>query len=272
VTVVKKLLSVLLVCAMAMSVAGCGSSAIGEVSDLTSSDLTSNKESETMNQENTLTSKSTAESEYYTNLKNEYDAVLGKLSTSSYEQLLTITLPSAQLFSDYLMYMFSPFPSHQVTPIEFSAKYKIECLREMNKGRMYSIQKTDSGGLFYSFFVSGDEDISEGAWLYHTVFVVKNLKKSDFSSIKNGDDISVAESVDPALTHWKQRAIKANMSSFQSKHLLNDGLLVINFQKTSEQSFQVEKIEYHKDFTCEIVSSFGTEKYDYSILSQDYPK
>ena len=125
--------------------------------------------------------------------------------------------------------------------------------------------------VYYILFFEG-ENISDGSWLYNTVYACKNLNKNDFNNIKIGDTISEVEQINPATTIWIDLATEQELETFEENVLLTDGLLLISYKKDSSAMYCVTDIQYHEDF--KITKTFYEQydvEYDYSILSQDYP-
>lgn len=209
-----------------------------------------------------------AESVYNEKIKKEHDSIIAKVTDDTFDNVITKSMP--QSIGNYLMYTFDPIRSYQVTPINFDHDYKIEIIRKVNNQRMYTIHKTDSNGLFYSFFEG--ENVSDGSWLYNTVYSCKKLNKSDFNNVKIGDAISKIEQINPCTTLWSDLAQKNELESFEESVLLTDGLLLIGYKKGSNSMYCVTDIQYHEDFKItKTFSNIGAIVYDYSILPQDYP-
>ena len=212
--------------------------------------------------------KDNTESLYNEKIKKEHDSIMAKVTDDTFDNVITKIMP--QSIGNYLMYTFDPIKSYQVTPINFDHDYKIEIIRKVNNQRMYSIHKTDSNGLFYSFFEG--TNVSDGSWLYNTVYSCKKLTKSDFNNIKIGDAISKIEQINPGTTLWSDLAQKNELESFEESVLLTDGLLLISYNKGSNSMYCVTDIQYHEDFKItKTFTNIGEIVYDYSILLQDYP-
>jgi len=146
------------------------------------------------------------------------------------------------------------------TITSYNKRFPIECLRQMSDGRMYCIQKTDDGGLFYAFF--------DGNLLISTVYSKKILYQRDFNGIKVGDSIAKVEQIDPVTTEVVRRTINSRPEAV-SKHFLKDGLIVIDYQIQDDTYIITEKNIY-PDFKLKGKAGDIEYSYDHSILPQDY--
>lgn len=154
-----------------------------------------------------------AKSLYNEQIKKEHDSIMDKVTDDNFDNVITKIMP--QSIGNYLMYTFDPIKSYQVTPINFDHNYKIEIIRKVNNQRMYSIHKTNSNGLFYSFFEG--TSVSDGSWLYNTVYSCKKLTKSNFNNVKIGDAISKIEQINPGTTLWSDLAQKNELKSLKNQ-------------------------------------------------------
>ncbi|MCL2036845.1 MAG: hypothetical protein FWG83_05620 [Oscillospiraceae bacterium] len=169
-----------------------------------------------------------------------------------------------------IRYRFNLAQSHLITPANHLVRHPGGILRRVNDYRMYSVHRTDEGGLFYSFFVGED-----GGAMYNTIYAVKRLERADMLSLSIGDDVSAVEAIDPATKllpniesriSWEQEII-----NFHSKHLLTDGILVVNYKKAGE-TWIIESIQFHEDFTIIGTGIYEGIVYDYSLNEGDYPQ
>jgi len=265
---------------------GCVKEPFGNVANETTSPLSASQTMTTSggdinsSQENSSSNLTTFDywASFNVSVATRYDNFMKRISTGDYHEILTHTISAEKLL---LGYRYDPSSSYLILPFDYDNQYPpIELLRKTDYKHMYSIQKTDDGGLFYAFFVGMgvNQDVEQDAVLYNTVFIMKNLVKSDFDTIKVGDDIAKVETVDPAAIQWEHYATKYNLSPFKSEHLLKDGVLTIDFQKQGE-SYTVTNIQYYPDFKINVTFHFPDQAitsldvtYDYSILPQDYPQ
>ena len=206
----------------------------------------------------------------------EYNRIIEKVTDDDYENVIT-KLTSQQIVEYYLPRLWG-ISSWMPDFVSINDEYGIELIRKMDDGRMYTINKPESGGLFYCFCVS-DPRISAGH-IRHTAYVCKKLSISDFDSVEIGDDISIVEAINPATTPWKEyfyrwsEKVTSDTYIYEEIALLTDGLLRIDYQKDEEGTFNIVDMIYNEDFKM-IIDFYndGDETvYDYSILPQDYPK
>lgn len=232
---------------------------------------TANSAYEIVETTETPKSNSTAEESYEQRMKAKYDAVVeNAISDRPYNDVLKSTV-SDDIILWYLNYTMNPWRSVTDTPVSMNDCYKIELIREIDAKRMYSIQKPESGGLFYSFYVSGV--------LQCTAYITKSLSFSDYSTIKNGSSINDVIAIEPATQAYiNMNKMYDNLSTdgkladaFEQHIILKDGLLILSYSR-SEDTYKVNQINFFDDFKESIDWGMGYPcVYDYSILPNDYP-
>ena len=150
-------------------------------------------------------------------------------------------------------------------------RYKIELIRSIDDQRMYSIQKPESGGLFYSFYVNSG--------LQCTAYITKSLYFADYNAIKVGSSIDDVIAIEPATQAYiKRNRTYDNLSNdgetagaFKQHIILKDGLLKLTYSRSGD-TYKVSQIDFFDDFKESIDWGMGYPcVYDYSILPNDYP-
>ena len=218
---------------------------------------------------------------YYEEQDRKHAEVMAKLTDESIEKIITKKFFLEQLLNGNLNREFNPAFSFQRTPVSADELFKIELLRQMSRERMYAMYQVEEGGLFYAFFDGGDIP-TNGGILYNYIYVMKSLETKDFSALQIGDDISLVNDIDPIVTLKKDVYDKKGWDFSQTKHLLRDGLLVIDYRKTEDGSYIIVNMNYYDDFKfIPNFEDFGFDDmnlehmsvvYDYSILESDYPQ
>lgn len=214
-------------------------------------------------------SSSTATESYEQRMKAEYDAVVDNaVSNLPYNDVIKSTV-SDDIILWHLDETMNPWMSRSEGPVSMNNRYKIELIRKIDDKRMYSIQKPESGGLFYSFYVSSG--------LQCTAYITKALSFADYSAIKTGSSIDDVIAIEPATTAYVNRnKVYDEMSdeeavSFPQHIILTDGLLKLTYVK-SEDTYKVDRLDFFDDFKESVDYGMGYPCiYDYSILPEDYP-
>ena len=231
--------------------------------DSTSSDSLSNaSNSSVVSVPNVESANVSSLSEYEQKKTEEYNKIFAKQNNDTdYHTLITQTIDTKTILSQYGNYDFYPLLSEWPTIRQYNKHFPIECLRRMSDDRTYCIQKTDAGGLYYAFFYKN--------CLISTVYSKKILYQRDFNGIKIGDSIAKVEQIDPTTTELKDIALKYGRSAHKSKHLLKDGLIVIDYQ-IQDGTYVITEKNIYPDFKLKGKAGDIEYSYDHSILPQDY--
>jgi hypothetical protein len=204
------------------------------------------------------------ESEYVSQQQAEQSSIMAYIAEANVS-IHTNHTYGKEPIREYILYRFNPLRSHQVSFLEYNAKYKIEFIRQISDSRVYCVQKALDG--YFLTFWEG-ENIREGGWLYNSAFIQKTLDRQAFISVKEGTNCAIVKKIDPAISVWLDVAQQDNLLSFQSTLILKDGLLVIDFAK-KQNEYIVQKVSFYDDFKLKESSSVV---FDCSILQQDYPQ
>ena len=205
--------------------------------------------------------------QYEQRRKAEYDALLEKaVSNLPYNDVIKSTVSEDLLF-DYLDHQMNPWSSDVPVLLRINDCYEIECIRAIDDKRMYSIQKPESGGLFYSFYKYGGLDC--------TAYITKTLCFSDYSSIKVGSSIDDVIAIEPATQAFvnRNKMWEDDWSGKFAQHIiLKDGLLKLSYCRSGD-TYEVNHIEFFEDFREPVDYDMDyLWVYDYSILPDDYPE
>lgn len=208
---------------------------------------------------------------YEQRMKAEYDAVVeNAITNQSYNDVLKSTV-SDDIIIWYLDYTMNPWQSVADSPVSINGRYKIELIRAIDDKRMYSIQKPESGGLFYSFYVNSG--------LQCTAYITKSLSFADYNAIKVGSSINDVIEIEPAT----QAYIKRNKTfddlnndgeladKFMQHIILKDGLLKLTYSRNGD-TYKVNQIDFFDNFKESV--DWGMNYpfvYDYGILPEDFP-
>ncbi|MCR5111481.1 MAG: hypothetical protein K6B38_11350 [Ruminococcus sp.] len=221
--------------------------------------------------ETTNTPNSTTTESYEQRMKAEYDAVVeNAISDQPYNDVLKSTV-SDDIILWHLDYTMDPWMSNVDTPVSMNNRYKIELIRKIDDQRMYSIQKPESGGLFYSFYVNSG--------LECTAYITKSLYLTDYNAIKVGSSIDDVIAIEPATQAYINRnRTYDNLSNdgetsgdFEQHIILKDGLLKLTYSRSGD-TYKVSKIDFFDNFKESVDYGMGYPcVYDYSILPEDYP-
>ena len=159
-------------------------------------------------------------------------------------------------------------------------------LRRVEDGMYYSVNKLYDGGYAYLFFErekNADtqeyvtDDLTD-VYLSGCIYMEKSLSKKDFANIAAGDSIDKVIAIDNAASiqklnaRWYQSIAHAGMENCMTKHLLEDGLLVI-YYKNEGWDLIVKDIDFNEDFVFANQYDDSVRHYTktYKILPQDYP-
>lgn len=216
-------------------------------------------------------SNNTATESYEQRMKSEYDAVVENAITDHpYNGVIKSTV-SDDIILWHLDYTMNPWMSNVETPVSMNNRYKIELIRSIDDQRMYSIQKPESGGLFYSFYVNSG--------LECTAYITKALYFADYNAIKVGSSIDDVITIEPATQAYINRnSTYDNLSNggetsgnFVQHIILKDGLLKLTYSRNGD-TYKVSQIDFFDNFKESIDYGMGYPcVYDYSILPEDYP-
>lgn len=255
--------------------------------DVTDGDKTSASSTETESRNTTSTanntqqgaettvkpeSGSTAAESYEQRTKAEYDAILENAITDQpYNEVLKSTV-SDDIILRHLDDMMNPWLSNIDTLLSMNRQYPTELIRKIDNTMMYSIQKPESGGLFYSFYVNGV--------LQCTAYITKTLSFADYSSVKIGSSVEDVIAIEPATQAYINRnEIYDSLShdgvtadTFKQHIILKDGLLKLTYSRNGDTD-TVKQIEFFDDFKESVDYGMGFPfVYDYRILPEDYPE
>ena len=193
--------------------------------------------------------------------EQKYEEFIGTISSEPFESLVT-KIVSDDILTNYLGYHMIPILSNTVTPLEINEIYGIELIRDMGNGKMYAVQKLESGAYFYTFY--------KDTALNCTALISKSLTKGDFETVKIGSLISDVENIEPATVYWKNIITSRINSEFNGDFtqtvLLKDALLLISYERQNND-YYVSDMIYYDDF--KETREYGA--YDYTILPEDYP-
>lgn len=216
-------------------------------------------------------SSSTVTESYEQRMKSEYDAVIEKaISNQPYNDVVKSTV-SDDITLWYLDYTMNPWQSNADTPVTMNNRYKIELIRAVDDKRMYSIQKPESGGLFYSFYVNSG--------LQCTAYITESLSFADYNAIKIGSSINDVIAIEPATQAYINRNRTLDSlnndgelaSKFTQHIILKDGLLKLTYSRSGD-TYKVNHLDFFDDFKESV--NFGMDYpcvFDYSILPEDFP-
>jgi len=214
----------------------------------------------------THNSTSTISREEHIGKQNE---ILARKSEAPYYSLITSSYSEKSIFERGLMipfigassmsYFAFPLPNADIDG------FAVECLRKTGENTVYTIYQTNEGGLVYRFFEKDTRNNEDFFILTHSIYVKKDLKKSDFSGIKKGDSIQKIERIDPIVTLFAAEAAQQGDDTFATAHLLQDGVLAVHYAKSGE-AYQITAIDFFADF----VVVDGAETYDCKIKSGDF--
>ena len=257
-----KFSSLLLAAVMVIVFSGCKTVTSSLSSNYNSSPKNDSSRSNSMTSSNNISIYSAA-------LSNGCSEILKKASNDNLQSLIKAKSPFEKLCSSYLNFSYNINMSRpQPNLVDVNNDFPIECIRKMNDNHAYAVYQTDEGYLFYLFFfsVGGEWDLACSA------LSEKDLGSADFSAINQGTDEKTVEQIDPATKKYFDLAIQYNMTNFTSKHLLRDGMLILNFSKNSSGNYCVSSKQHFSDFKQESGFDIVLPYYDYSILPQDHIK
>lgn len=187
--------------------------------------------------------------------------MLSKISSES-NRILIHNRYSEKDLLDFIS--FDSGPNFDTLMYVLDQKFPIEFVRERENLAPYTIYKTAEGGTLYCFYY-GKKDL---LIVDNIIYMKAPLSKSDFSSLKAGDNISSVEAVDPGFKKLNEENPKYLLRGRTSYHLLKDGLLQIDYSSSANilSEFTISKLSYYRNDSIP-----GQERIsNYSILSQDY--
>jgi len=149
-----------------------------------------------------------------------------------YEQLITGTVDI-----DCFVNRFYIEPLSRVLGYYFLDIYNgigIECLRETERGALYSVHKVKQGGLLYIYYARLEYSpyVKVAGWYY----VQKKLSSDDFKDIKKGSTLRDIVAIDPAariyedLYNGDPDLYHIRSVGLDTFHFLSDGILKIHLQ------------------------------------------
>ena len=227
----------------------------------------------TLTEKNTVsnTTSNKKNDEFELKQQKEVEKVMEKISDKPLGELLKNKFDEKDLIENYLFHNYNPLMSHQLTLTGINFTHPIECLRLTSNQRIYNVYDTDNGSRLFTFFVGEDIKKTDGV-LYSTAIIYESLMRNDFDKIDISLYISDVEKIDKVASLYKSLAHKYELETFESKHLLKDGLLVIQYSLNDEKKYVVSNIEFYDDFKLVVKDDIlGEIIYDYQILPQDYP-
>ncbi len=162
---------------------------------------------------------------------------------------------------DYARIIFTVFPTKAIRESE-------------NKEYVYAVYDTDLDMRVFLFFSKEKNNYNTLDGL--PIVMSKSLDYKDFSDIKIGDKADNVESIDPIITEYVRTFdrfadnrlgiyIKGGAGP-TSVHLLNDGILKIEYKRIALGDYEITSIEYNEDF---ILSGLNGDTC-YKIAECDY--
>lgn len=190
----------------------------------------------------------------------DIDKILEKIdNTKSYNDSIKNTVDIDD-FTDFIKHI-----GYNFSIEDFNSRYPIECLRKPRNNVLYSVHKTENGGLIYVFFTRSDSEKSYRliCWYY----VEENLKYKDFKSIKNGvNTIEDVEKIDPTASVHKKLI---DDSTLRFEHYLSNGIMTVLYKKENGK-FLVENIEFSKKFISDSVGYSDGSGFEAKIFDIDF--
>lgn len=190
----------------------------------------------------------------------------------------------AETMNTYASEQLFPYKNFHISHILEEKKIPVTFLRKMRDGYYYSVSKVENGGYAYFFFdrtldLTSMEYVTDDmtdVYLVGCLYVEQLHKSSDFSAIKTGDSLEEVLKIDhSAITlkqwnKWSQETTGKTMHRGITNHLLEDGLITIQYANQGGELVVVNKI-YSEDYKFK--SPFFATSYerDYNIFPQDYP-
>ena len=201
-----------------------------------------------------------------TNEKDEtrIDEITGLIDNDeNYNQLITREINS----NDFVRFVTES--SNILTVEEYNTKFQIECLRKPNDNSLYSINKTDSGGVLYTFFGGSHEDNNLYCWYY----VLKSLEYNDFQSIvSETSTIDDVKQIDPATIIYESMIHEQETNDdyqMYSAHYLKDGILRINYA-LKDGAYIIVGMDYSKGFFATEIGFSDGSNFPVRILDKDF--
>lgn len=186
----------------------------------------------------------------------EIKGILSRIdNTKPYENIITKTVDAEEL-ATYL-----ERHSSGLSIEDFNDKYEIECLRQLRDNVVYSIHKTNGGGLLYVFWGNHIK--------YTWYYVEKPLRYQHFQFIKKGDTIEDVKAIDPVTDIFI--ALYPDNEALYSKHYLQDGIVTFSYRKENGIYF-VDHVAYSKNFMTDDVGFSDGSGFCANILERDFIK
>ena len=155
---------------------------------------------------------------------------------------------------------------------------KIECIRDIGDNFYYSVFRIQEGGYVFSFFSKENNNL-----LSHSIYLIEPLDITKFRNLKKGDAFSEVLIIDPAISKCFEKGFLCNEFVIEETtytvHLFEDRIMLISLKKVGDGDPSAENI------VIDTIQEFPNPKlvldlddvlengiYDYSVLSQDYPK
>ncbi|MCL2022938.1 MAG: hypothetical protein FWG82_01020 [Oscillospiraceae bacterium] len=197
--------------------------------------------------------------EYVKTSMEESAEIISRASELPYQQLITTSYPEEDLaphiFLGYLSYISVPIS-------ELDKRHPIECIRLVDENSAYTIHKTNENGLLYTFYYKYDEEYPN--WHYsHSISMKKNLKLTNFKTIILGSSWKKVNRIDPIVNAHREA------DDGVSVHLLQDGVLVVEYFRFLRKLQIVKRMDFYPDFIAHAPRK-GVETYDCRILPQDF--
>ena len=205
------------------------------------------------------------------------DKVLKRINNKdNHEKLISNKYDIFQFIKKYAKNPYITFMGNPPNIKQIESDIGIECIRKTSAGTLYSVHEISQGGLLYIFYETRNEPDNEYEQVYNWVYIIKNLKYDDFSSIKKGSSIESVEKIDPVTSVYKQRMIDyepdfGRSSGAHSMHFLKDGILTL-FYSYNNGKYEVDWQTYYNDFQLDFYYHSSQSPYNGKILPQDYPE
>lgn len=184
----------------------------------------------------------------------------------SLDEMLHTSYPENKIVRDFLNFGFNPNGSSWLALIDLNKRYSVDCLRKTTDNCLYCVYKTKEGGRLYLFFFSFSSN-----WAYnYSLYSKKALHYADFSALKPGDSLSAVERIDPACSLYRP---VYPLKQINTRHLLKDGILNIDYSRNSAGNYLITRITYSKDFQFKgsrVDKSGNRLTENCTILPQDY--
>lgn len=157
------------------------------------------------------------------------------------------------------------------------AEYPPQIVRTIeNNGQksMYFVYETDENTRLFVFFFESDRyRFTRG----YPIIMKKSLYLENFSSLSVGDSMRRVEEIDPITPLYRQgydtlsdelikKTYIEGREKISSIHLLKDGIVRINYEKTSNGDYIISQIISSRDYTIPVIAG----RLCYKIYDDDY--